>query len=161
MSESVSKKALIEKWMKKLEENYQEKIDQRIYSKEKTVRDRQKIVVFWLIAMPGIGVFLFVLGNSSEWSKIIDAATVTIVSVIFLAIPLGFILYPPVKGIEKFFAQSGAAIVIAYQLVTKMLYVSGPIMIITLLFFLLPGEQANSIRDAIQQNYSYMIQVFS
>jgi len=136
------------------------KIEKRLYSKEPTIQDRQRNAVFWLITMPGTGVFLFILGNWFVSLNFSDVDAVTIyVSYIFLAFPLGFILKPPISRIENFFEKNQAAIVIAYQLVTKILYVSGPIMIITLLFFLLPGEGAKSIRDAIQQNYDYMTPV--
>ena len=136
------------------------KIEKRLYSKEPTIRDRQRNAVFWLITMPGTGVFLFILGNWFVSLNLPDVAAVTIyVSYIFLAFPLGFILKPPISGIENFFEKNQAAIVIAYQLVTKIIYVSGPIMIITLLILLLQGEGADSIRDAIKENYLYMTPV--
>jgi len=135
-------------------------IEKMLYSKESTIRDRQRNAVFWLITMPGTGVFLFILGNWFASLNFPDVAAVTIyVSYIFLGFPLGFILMPPISRIENFFKNNKTAIVIAYQLVTKILYISVPIMIITLLFFLLPGEGAKSIRDAIQQNYDYMTPV--
>jgi len=136
------------------------KIGEELYSKKPSVRARQKNAVFWLITMPGIGVFLFILGNWLVWLKIIDVAVVTIiVSIICLAFPLGYLAKPRISNIKNFFEKNQTDIVIAYQLVTKILYVSGPIMIITLLFFLLPGEGIESIRDAIQQNYDYMTPV--
>lgn len=138
-----------------------EKIKEDLYSKKPTVRDRQKNAILWLIKMPGIGVFLFILGNGFAEKEFIDVANVTIlVSIFFLASTLGFIVTPPVSSIEKFFKKNKKQIVIAYQLVIKILHVSVPIMIITLLFFLWPGEDAESIRDAIQKNYGYMIPVF-
>jgi len=152
-------------------------IDKGLYSKNPSVRKRQRNVVLWLITLPAIGVFLFVLGNSfvqdvvdeskSLELKVEGTATIQI-SIIFFALPLGYLVWPPVKKIEKFFKDNESQIVIAYQLVIKILHVSVPIMIVTLLLILLPvktpdgmggTEETKTILDFIPKDYEYMIPV--
>jgi len=135
-------------------------IDRGLYSKKESVAKRQRNVVLWLITLPAIGVFLFVLGNWFVYLELENTESPTIiVSIIFLALPLGYLARPPVKKIENFFKHNQTDIVIAYQLVTKILYVSGPIMIITLLFILLPVNGSESILAFIKENYDYMTPV--